>query len=76
MSDIPSMPYVILWGERELVSVANLTREDAAEFFPIAGRAAVRTHTTVYPLSQANEAIADLRAGGLIGAAVLVPEVG
>ncbi|WP_133709781.1 zinc-dependent alcohol dehydrogenase family protein [Rhizobium sp. BK313] len=76
MSDIPSMPYVILWGERELVSVANLTREDAAEFFPIASRAAVRTHTTVYPLRQANEAIADLRAGRLIGAAVLVPEVG
>jgi len=74
MSDIPSMPYVVLWGERELVSVANLTREDAAEFFPIAKRAEVRTHTTVYPLRQANEAIADLRAGRLIGAAVLVPE--
>ncbi|AYG63872.1 zinc-dependent alcohol dehydrogenase family protein [Rhizobium jaguaris] len=74
MSDIPSMPYAVLWGERELVSVANLTREDAAEFFPIASRAAVRTHTTVYPLHQANEAIADLRAGRLIGAAVLVPE--
>jgi propanol-preferring alcohol dehydrogenase len=76
MSDIPSMPYAVLWGERELVSVANLTREDAAEFFPIARRAAVRTHTTAYPLRQANEAIADLRAGRLVGAAVLVPEAG
>lgn len=74
MSDIPSMPYVILWGERELVSVANLTREDAAEFFPIARLAGVRTHTTAYPLKKANEALADLRAGRLVGAAVLVPE--
>jgi propanol-preferring alcohol dehydrogenase len=68
------MPYVILWGERELVSVANLTREDAAEFFPIARLAGVRTHTTAYPLKKANEALADLRAGRLVGAAVLVPE--
>ncbi len=74
MSDIPAMPYAVLWGERELVSVANLTRADAAEFFPIARMAAVRTHTTVYPLARANEALADLRAGRLVGAAVLVPE--
>ncbi|GES40773.1 hypothetical protein RsS62_00250 [Rhizobium dioscoreae] len=74
MSDIPAMPYVVLWGERELVSVANLTRADAAEFFPIARMAGVRTHTKVYPLARANEALADLRAGRLVGAAVLVPE--
>lgn len=73
MSDIPSMPYAILWGERELVSVANLTRADATEFFPIAKLADVRTHTTAYPLERANEALADLRAGRLVGAAVLVP---
>jgi propanol-preferring alcohol dehydrogenase len=74
MSDIPSMPYAVLWGERELVSVANLTRADAAEFFPIAKSAGVRTHTTAYPLERANEALADLRAGRLVGAAVLVPK--
>lgn len=73
MSDIPSMPYAVLWGERELVSVANLTREDATEFFPIARLAGVRTHTTTYPLEGANEALSDLRAGRLSGAAVLVP---
>lgn len=74
MSDLPSMPYAILWGERELVSVANLTRADAEEFFPVARLASVRTHTTAYPLERANEALADLRAGHLVGAAVLVPE--
>lgn len=74
MSDIPSMPYAVLWGEREVVSVANLTRADAAEFFPIARLAGVRTRTKAYPLMQANEALADLRAGRLVGAAVLVPE--
>jgi len=73
MSDIPAMPYSILWEERELVSVANLTRRDAEEFFPIARDAGVRTHTTTYPLDRANEALADLRAGRLVGAAVLVP---
>jgi propanol-preferring alcohol dehydrogenase len=73
MSDIPAMPYSVLWGERELVSVANLTREDAREFLAIAAEAGVRTHTTVYPLEDANTAIADLRAGNLNGAAVLVP---
>jgi propanol-preferring alcohol dehydrogenase len=74
MSDIPAMPYAVLWGDRELVSVANLTRADAVEFFPIAQMAGVRTHTTAYPLERANEALADLRAGRLVGAAVLVPE--
>ena len=73
MSDIPSMPYRLLWGERELVSVANLTRRDAEEFFPIAKRVQVRTHTKVYPLEQANRALDDLRMGRLSGAAVLVP---
>jgi propanol-preferring alcohol dehydrogenase len=73
MSDIPSFPYAILWGERELVSVANLTRQDALEFFPMALQAGVRTETTRYPLEDANRALADLRAGRLQGAAVLVP---
>jgi propanol-preferring alcohol dehydrogenase len=73
MSDIPSMPYRLLWEERELVSVANLTRRDAEEFIPIAKRAQVRTHTKVYPLEQANQALDDLRRGRLSGAAVLVP---
>ncbi|WP_256754766.1 zinc-dependent alcohol dehydrogenase family protein [Mesorhizobium sp. Mes31] len=73
MSDIPAMPYKLLWEERELVSVANLTRRDAEEFFPIAKRAQVRTHTKVYPLEQANQALDDLREGRLSGAAVLVP---
>lgn len=56
MSDIPAMPYELLWEERELASVANLTRSDAEEFFPVAKRACVRTHTKVYPLGQANQA--------------------
>ncbi|RAZ91008.1 alcohol dehydrogenase [Mesorhizobium hawassense] len=73
MSDIPSMPYRLLWEERELVSVANLTRRDAEEFFPIAQRAQVRTHTKVYPLERANQALDDLRTGRLSGAAVLRP---
>ncbi|PTM97335.1 zinc-dependent alcohol dehydrogenase family protein [Mycoplana dimorpha] len=73
MSDIPAMPYSILWEERELVSVANLTRKDAEEFFPVARRAGVRTRTTTFPLDQANEALAELRAGRISGAAVLVP---
>ena len=73
MSDIPAMPYWILWEEREVVSVANLTRRDAEEFFPIARAAGVRTHMMTYPLGRANEALADLRAGRLSGAAVLVP---
>jgi propanol-preferring alcohol dehydrogenase len=73
MSDIPPMPYRLLWGERELATVANLTRRDAEEFFPIAKRAQVRTHTKVYPLEQANQALEDLRMGRLSGAAVLRP---
>jgi propanol-preferring alcohol dehydrogenase len=73
MSDIPQFPYRILWEERELVSVANLTRHDAREFLAVAPTAGVHTTTTVYPLANANEALADLRAGRFRGAAVLVP---
>jgi propanol-preferring alcohol dehydrogenase len=73
MSDIPSFPYEILWGEREVVSVANLTREDARTFLKIAPQARVKTEVTLYPLAAANEALADLRSGRLTGAAVLVP---
>jgi alcohol dehydrogenase, propanol-preferring len=73
MSDIPSMPYALLWEERQLVSVANLTRQDGLDFLEIAPRAGVVTHTTPYPLQRANEALADLRAGRFEGAAVLVP---
>ncbi|TIT66115.1 MAG: zinc-binding alcohol dehydrogenase family protein [Mesorhizobium sp.] len=73
MSDIPAMAYELLWEERELVSVANLTRRDAEEFFPIARRARVHTYTKVYPLEQANQALDDVRQGRLSGAAVLVP---
>jgi propanol-preferring alcohol dehydrogenase len=73
MTDIPGFPYGLLWEEREIRSVANLTRQDAAEFLAIAPRARVHTTTTTYPLSEANEALADLRAGRFSGAAVLVP---
>jgi propanol-preferring alcohol dehydrogenase len=73
MSDIPALPYKLIWGERSVLSVANLTREDAREFFPVARAAGVRTHTVVYPLADANAALADLRAGRFSGAAVLVP---
>lgn len=73
MSNIPEMPYALLWEERAVVSVANLTREDAREFFPIARAARVHTHTTVYDLAQANMALSDLRDGRINGAAVLVP---
>ena len=72
MSDIPSFPYAWLWGEREIVSVANLTRSDGAEFFAVAAEAKVETTTTRYKLEDANQALADLREGRLQGAAVLV----
>jgi len=71
MSDIPSFPYSILWGERCIRSVANLTRRDAQEFLELAPKVPVRTQINVYPLQQANQALADLRAGRLSGAAVL-----
>ena len=73
MSDIPSFPYSLLWGERQLVSVANLTRQDGIDFFKLLPQIGIITHTTTYPLQQANEALADLRAGRFEGAAVLVP---
>jgi alcohol dehydrogenase, propanol-preferring len=73
MSDIPAFPYRLLWEEREIVSVANLTREDARTFFATPVTADVRTKVKPYPLEQANEALADLREGRLSGAAVLVP---
>jgi propanol-preferring alcohol dehydrogenase len=72
MSDIPSFPYRILWEERQLVSVANLTRRDAATFFPVAREARIQTFTTRYPLHAANEAVHDVRGGRIQGAAVLV----
>jgi propanol-preferring alcohol dehydrogenase len=73
MSDIPAFPYRLLWEERDLCSVANLTRRDAAEFLALAPQAGIRTTTTVYPLARANEALDDLRFGRFEGAAVLVP---
>ena len=72
MSDIPSFPYNILWEERQLVSVANLTRHDAATFLPLAQKAKIQTSTTRYPLHAANKAVSDLRSGRIQGAAVLV----
>jgi alcohol dehydrogenase, propanol-preferring len=71
MSDIPSFPYQRLWGERELVSVANLTREDGRGFFDLLSRVTVRSAVQLYPLAAANEALDDLRAGRVEGAAVL-----
>jgi alcohol dehydrogenase, propanol-preferring len=73
MSDIPSFPYRLLWEERMLRSVANLTREDARAFLALAARVPIRTHTRPYPLARANQALDDLREGRLVGAAVLVP---
>lgn len=73
MSDIPSFPYRDLWEERQLLSVANLTRGDGVAFFDVAARADIRTHTSVFPLREANEVLAKLREGQIIGAAVLVP---
>jgi propanol-preferring alcohol dehydrogenase len=73
MSDIPSFPYDILWHERSVASVANLTRRDAREFLALAEATKFRTQTTRYPLAEANRALSDLRTGALTGAAVLVP---
>ena len=73
MSDIPSFPYAWLWGEREIVSVANLTRADGERFMEVAARIPLKTAVKTYPLERANEALADLRAGAFEGAAVLVP---
>lgn len=73
MSDIPAFAYDLLWGERELLSVANLTRQDGHDFLARVAALEIKTHTKVYPLSGANQALADLRAGAFEGAAVLVP---
>jgi len=73
MSDIPSFPYRLLWEERQLLSVANLTRQDGIDFLRMAPEIGIITQTTRYPLNQANQALADLRAGRFEGAAVLVP---
>jgi len=72
MSDIPSFPYSILWQERSICSVANLTRRDGAEFMALAPKVPVRTEVQTFPLAEANEALARLRGGKLQGAAVLV----
>jgi propanol-preferring alcohol dehydrogenase len=73
MSDIPSFPYKILWEERALLSVANLTRQDGVDFLGLVPKMGIVVKTTTYPLQNANEALADLRAGRFDGAAVLTP---
>jgi propanol-preferring alcohol dehydrogenase len=76
MSDIPSFPYSILWGERHLRSVANLTRHDGEEFLAVAPRVPVHTEVEVHPLAEANQALDRLRASLVRGSAVLVPTPG
>jgi propanol-preferring alcohol dehydrogenase len=71
MTDIPSFPYHLLWEERSIRSVANLTRQDGEEFLEIAPKVPVKTAVTPYPLEKANQALDDLRSGKLDGAAVL-----
>jgi propanol-preferring alcohol dehydrogenase len=73
MSDIPSFPYRWLWEERELLSVANLTRQDGLDFLQIAPQIGIVTTTTRYSLQHANQALSDLRGGRFEGAAVLIP---
>lgn len=73
MSDIPSFPYKWLWGERSIESIANLTRQDALEFLPLAASIPVKTEVHAYPLTEANRALDDLRHGRFTGAAVIVP---
>jgi alcohol dehydrogenase, propanol-preferring len=73
MSDIPSFPYNLLWEERQLVSVANLTRQDGLDFLKIVPQAGIRTQTTAFPLHEANEVLQKLRTGQILGAAVLKP---
>ncbi len=73
MSDIPAFPYRLLWEERVVRSVANLTRQDAHEFLALADAVGIQTHVEIYPLEEANRALGDLRAGAIRGAAVLVP---
>lgn len=73
MSEIPAMPYALLWGERVVKSVANLTRQDAQEFLDLAGRTPIATEVVTFALADANVALDRLRSGQLTGAAVLVP---
>lgn len=73
MSDIPSFPYEILWGERILRSVANLTRRDGEEFFALAPKIAIQTEVTTYSLEKTNDALRDLKEGNISGSAVIVP---
>jgi propanol-preferring alcohol dehydrogenase len=73
MSDIPTFPYRLLWEERQILSVANLTRADAREFLAVAPQAGIEMKVTRYQLGEANAALADLRAGRFEGAAVLIP---
>jgi len=74
MSDIPSFPYELLWEERSVCSVANLTRQDGAEFLALAPRVPVHTEVQTFPLAEANDALARLRSGKIQGAAVLVTD--
>ena len=73
MSDIPSFPYALLWEERVVRSVANLTRQDATEFLALAARMRIKTHVVEYSLADANKALDDVRGGRVQGAAVLIP---
>ena len=73
MSDIPSFPYRLLWEERVVRSVANLTRRDAEEFLALAARVPLEVRVTPHPLERANEVLTALRAGAIVGAAALVP---
>jgi alcohol dehydrogenase, propanol-preferring len=73
MSDIPGFPYHLIWEERQLVSVANLSRQDGVDFLRIAPRAGIRTRTTAFPLAEANQVLQKLRTGQILGAAVLNP---
>jgi len=74
MSNIPEFPYSLLWEERQLISVANLTRQDGDELMAIAPKVPVETEVTLFPLEQANEALERLRSGNIEGAAVLKME--
>lgn len=73
MRDIPSFPYELLWKERQLLSVGNPTRQDGMDFLRLAPEIGIVTRTTIYPLREANQALADLREGRFEGAAVLIP---
>lgn len=73
MSDIPSFPYEILWGERSVCSVANLTRQDGSEFLELSQKLLIETDVTPYPLEKTNEALRDLREGAISGSAVIIP---